>query len=78
MKTTVFRIEGMNCGACADTIKTLVEKEPGVRMAAVSFDDRQARVLYDPQSIQEDRLIETIQKPGFRVVGRETVGEGAS
>ncbi len=35
MKTTVFKIEGMNCGACANTIKTLVEKEPGVQMAAV-------------------------------------------
>jgi len=71
MKTTVFRIEGMNCDACANTIKNLVEKEPGVRMASVSFSERRARVLYDPQTVQEVRLIETIQKPGFRVVGRE-------
>jgi copper chaperone len=71
MKTTVFRIEGMNCDACANTIKTLVEKEPGVQMAAVSYGDRQARVLFDPNSIDEDRLVNTIQKPGFRVVGRE-------
>jgi copper chaperone len=71
MKTTIFKIEGMNCDACANTIKSLVEKEPGVRMASVSFSDRQARVLYDPQSVQEDHLVDTIQKPGFRVVGRE-------
>jgi copper chaperone CopZ len=76
MKTTVFRIEGMNCDACANTIKNLVEKEPGVRMASVSFTDRQARVLYDPQAIAEDRLVAAIQKPGFRVVGREAAGEG--
>jgi copper chaperone len=71
MKTAIFKIEGMNCDACANTIKSLVEKEPGVRMASVSFSDRQARVLYDPQSVQEDHLVDTIQKPGFRVVGRE-------
>ena len=76
MKTTAFRIEGMNCDACADTIKDLIEKEPGVRKASVSFTKRQARVLYDPQAIHEDHLVETIQKPGFRVVGRETAGEG--
>ena len=76
MKTAVFRIEGMNCDACANTIKNLVEKEPGVRMASVSFTDRQARVLYDPQAIQEDRLVAAIQKQGFRVVGREAAGEG--
>jgi copper chaperone len=72
MKTTIFRIEGMNCDGCANTIKTLVEKEPGVRMASVSFAERQARVLYDPQAVQEDRLVETIQRPGFRVVARES------
>jgi copper chaperone CopZ len=71
MKTTVFKIEGMNCDACANTIKTLVEKEPGVQMASVSYSERHARVLYDPKSIEEEHLVKTIQKPGFRVVGRE-------
>lgn len=75
MKTALFRVEGMNCDACANTIKSLVEKEPGVHMASVSFGDRLARVLYDPQAVQEDRLAAVIQGPGFRVVGREVVGE---
>jgi len=71
MKTTIFRIEGMNCDGCAETIQSLIEKEPGVRMASVSFNDRAARILYDPQSVQEGRLIDLIQKPGFRVVDRD-------
>ena len=75
MKTIIFKIEGMNCDACANTIKSLVEKEPGVRIASVSFADRQARVLYDPQSVDEERLVDAIQKPGFRVAGRDSVGE---
>jgi copper chaperone CopZ len=71
MKTTIFKIEGMNCDTCANTIKALVEKEPGVQMASVSYSDGQARVLFDPKSIDEQHLVNTIQKPGFRVVGRE-------
>ena len=71
MKTTTFKIEGMNCDACANTIKKLVEKEPGVRVAEVSFDEGTARILYDPTSVKEDRLVDTIQKPGFRVVARD-------
>ncbi len=71
MKTTTFKIEGMNCDACANTIKTLVEKEPGVQMASISYGDKQARVLFDPKSIEEEHLVNTIQKPGFRVVARE-------
>jgi len=70
MKTAIFKIDGMHCDSCANTIKALVEKQPGVQMAAVSFDDSQARILYDPQTIGEDRLVAVVQQPGFRVVGR--------
>jgi len=74
MKTTIFKIDGMSCDGCAETIQTLIEKEPGVRMASVSFDEQAARV-YDPQSVQESRLVDLVQKPGFRVVGRATPGD---
>lgn len=75
MKTTVFAIEGMNCDACANTIRTLIEREDGVRFASVSFAERSARVLYDPDTVAEERLVEAIQKPGFRVVAREQSGD---
>ena len=71
MKTVTFKIEGMNCTDCANIIKTLVEGEPGVQMATVSFDEGQARILYDPQAVTEDRLVAMVQKPGFRVVERQ-------
>jgi copper chaperone CopZ len=73
MKTATFKIEGMHCDGCAETIKGLLEKEPGVRMVQVSFAERQARTLYDPQTTGEERIVRAIEKPGFRVVGR--VGE---
>ncbi|TKW76031.1 MAG: heavy-metal-associated domain-containing protein, partial [Bradyrhizobium icense] len=53
MRTTIFKIEGMNCDGCAETIQILIERESGVRMTSVSFNERAARVLYDPQSVQE-------------------------
>lgn len=73
MQTTIFKIDGMNCDTCANTIKGRVENEPGVRMASVSFTDKQARVLFDPQTVQEDRLVDVIQGNRFRVVSREAV-----
>ena len=70
MKSITLTVEGMHCEGCAQTIKTLVGAEPGVRAATVSFKDREARVLYDPQATNEDRVIGAIEKPGYRVVGR--------
>ncbi len=71
MKTTTFRIEGMRCNGCAQTVKTLVESEPGVKATAVSFKDGQARVMYDPNTVDEQRLADVMQKPGYRVTGRQ-------
>ena len=70
MKTTTFKLQGMHCDGCALTVKALVEKEPGVKAATVSFKDGEARVLYDPQATDDDRLAATIQRPGYRVVSR--------
>jgi copper chaperone CopZ len=69
MKTATFTIEAMHCDGCASTIKTLLDRQPGVQMATVSFAERQARILYDPNAIDEDRLVAAIEKPGFRVAG---------
>jgi DNA-binding transcriptional MerR regulator/copper chaperone CopZ len=70
MKTAEFRISGMHCGGCASTIKAVVERQPGVQAADVSYDQGHARILYDPQSIAEDRLAAAIEKIGYRVTAR--------
>ena len=45
MKTATFTIEAMHCDGCASTIKALLDRQPGVQMATVSFAERQARIL---------------------------------
>ncbi|MBN9086898.1 MAG: heavy-metal-associated domain-containing protein [Reyranella sp.] len=74
MKTDTLKIEGMHCGGCAETIKSLVEKQPGVQAVSVSFDESRARILYDPNTTREDQLVSVVQQPGFRVVGRDSEG----
>lgn len=74
MKSVTLKIEGMHCGGCAETIRSLVEKQPGVQAVSVSFDEGQARILYDPHATREDQLVSVVQQPGFRVVSRESEG----
>ena len=71
MKTVTFRIEGMHCGGCVDTLKALLGAEAGVHAAEVSLERGEARVLYDPKVADPQRLAATIEKPGYRVRGRE-------
>ena len=70
MHSVTLKVEGMHCDGCAATIQALLDRNAGVRKAAVSFGDGEARVLYDPQSFVEDQLTAAIEKAGFRVTGR--------
>jgi len=71
MKSVTLKIEGMHCNSCAQKIKALVSSEAGVRGADVSFKDAQARILFDPQTVREDRLIEMIKKAGYQVPAQD-------
>lgn len=70
MKSLTIKVEGMSCNGCAERIRSSVAAQPGVRTAVVSFDQGQARVLYDPRAVDENHLVDAVQKLGFRVVSR--------
>jgi len=70
MHSVTFKLEGMHCDGCAATIQALLERNGGVRKAAVSFKEGEARVLYDPRSVTETQLTAAMEKSGFRVTGR--------
>ena len=71
MLSVKLRVAGMHCEGCAKTIKTLLDKEPGVQTSDVSYDDGCAQVLYDPGTTSEDRLVGVIEQAGFEIRGRE-------
>lgn len=68
MKTLVLTIEGMHCEGCAETIKALLSVEAGVKASTVSFQEGNARVLYDPAAVDEKKLAAAIEKGGYKVV----------
>jgi MerR family copper efflux transcriptional regulator len=70
VKTAIFKIDGMHCDGCARIVEALLSSEPGVRKAAVSFETREARILFEPQAASEDRLAAAIRNAGYKVAGR--------
>ena len=72
MKTTVLAIDGMHCDGCARTIEALLGRVPGVRKAAASYDERQARVLHDQNEAKAADLTAAVAKGGFTAKAAET------
>jgi copper chaperone CopZ len=47
-------------------VKRALEGLKGVDRADVSFRDRQARVIFDPDQVTVDQLIDAVNRLGFR------------
>lgn len=70
MNSLTLKIEGMHCDGCAETIKAVVEREPGVKAAAATFRSGEARILYDAEATSAERLVAAVGRSGFLVTGR--------
>jgi copper chaperone len=62
---TKIHIQGMHCDGCASRVKRVLEKEPGVRNAEVSYETGEARVKYDDQAVSVSRFRELIERAGY-------------
>lgn len=67
MKSLTLNVEGLRCNACAEKVQNRLAAQPGVKNIQVSFEQAQARIFYDPQTIHQDCIIDAIQALGYRV-----------
>lgn len=60
------RIPTMECSLCANVIAAKVEKQSGVQSAQVSFDSKEAVVLYDAKKISREQILAAIDETGYK------------
>lgn len=67
MKSLTLNLEGLRCSACADRVRNRLAAQPGVKTTQVSFEQAQARILYDPQAIEPKQIVGIVEDLGYRV-----------
>lgn len=73
MQTGLFRVTGMTCGACVNTVKGALEAVGGVSEVEVSLDSGKAAVHFDETQTSAVQLASAITHAGF---GAENVPPG--
>jgi copper chaperone CopZ len=66
LKMVVIPVEGMACVACAASVKRALKAIDGVAAVEVSLGKRSAQVSYMPAKVALERLVEAINKLGYR------------
>jgi len=66
-KEAFLRIDGMHCSSCEILITRMAEKMDGIFSARSSYATSTAKVVYDPDVIDEADLPKALQTTGYRV-----------
>ena len=74
---TVLGIEGMTCGGCVASVKLQLGRTEGVTEYEVSYEEKEARVSYDPERTDPQTIAASVSETGFEARVKP-VEEGSS
>ena len=63
-----IKIEGMMCGHCQATVDKAIRSVNGVQDVNVDLEGKQARVVFDPASVDLDTIKSAVTKAGYNVI----------
>lgn len=66
MKKQVFKIDGMDCTACALNIDLDLEELPGVKSSQTNYAKSETVVEFDPTQISTSQITTSISKTGYQ------------
>jgi heavy metal translocating P-type ATPase len=65
--TAQFKVGGMSCSFCVESINEAYERVEGVHDASVSLAHEEALVEYDPRRLDEHRVKQTLRDLGYTI-----------
>ncbi|MFP3391923.1 heavy metal translocating P-type ATPase [Brevibacillus sp. SIMBA_040] len=66
MTVQIYQVTGMTCAACANRIEKRLQKTEGVIEVQVNLTTNNARVTFDGTQLNDQAIIEKIEKLGFQ------------
>jgi len=66
IQVVTLDVHGMTCSGCEFNVKSALKKLDGVQDVDASYEDAAAVVKYDPEKVQLDQLIESVNSTGYK------------
>jgi P-type Cu+ transporter len=61
LAVATLHIEGMTCGACATSVRIVLQRANGVKKATVSYATKTATIEYEPALTSGSKLAATVE-----------------
>jgi copper chaperone CopZ len=69
-KKESYLVEGMTCSGCERTVSKVVSSLEGVANAKADLSTSTLSVEYDPSKVTIDKIKESVNKVGYKFVGK--------
>ena len=66
MKTVEYKVSGMTCMGCAQSVERVLKRNQGVESVKVKHLENQVFVTYDETQVQDETLLKQINRIGFK------------
>ena len=70
-KTVTLSVPSMNCSACPITVRTALQRVDGVEKVAVTYEPKEAVVMFDDAKTTVDKLRAATANAGFPSLVKE-------
>ena len=68
MKKEIYRIQGMHCASCANTIEKAVQQVPGVKKASVNYANEKAVLEVEESEFRPEKAKDAVKAAGYELV----------
>jgi copper chaperone len=65
MQTMTIKVNGMTCGGCVRSVTRVLEAVPGVEKVAVSLEEGEVELRFDPARAGAPEFRKAIEDAGF-------------
>ncbi len=73
----IYKVKGMHCASCASIIEKTFKKTDGVHSVEVNYGTETAKLAFDESKTSAQHLSEKIEKLGYTLTARDSVGQAA-
>ncbi len=76
MQKQIYKIKGMHCASCANTIEKAMKKLPGAQLVSVNFATETLLIEFDETQLSAANLQKTVADLGYKLISTDAPDSG--
>ncbi|GAB6169886.1 heavy metal translocating P-type ATPase [Clostridium carnis] len=73
IKSSIYKIEGMTCSACANRVEKVTSKLGGIEKSSVNFATETLNISYNEDEVSYGQIKSVVEKAGYKLIKEDEI-----